>query len=567
MASAAASQAYPARLTAELSAVQVDLLRPSGAERRTVRGEVLFREGDRSSDFFVILAGTVACVDGYGSSERELAVGGPGKFAAELSTFTGERLYTTAVVRDEGLVLAVPVRELRTLMGTHPDLADVIMPALLTRRNWLARHQAGFQIIGSRFSPDTGRLREFAARNRLAHSFVDLDRDPGAARLLEIHGTTAAESPAVQMRGGELLVNPSDEQLARAAGLTVAADPDAVYDVLIVGAGPAGLAASVYASSEGLRVATMDAVGTGGQIGTTSRIENYLGFPVGISGGDFATRAVVQAQRFGTTLIVPGEAIMHRQRDGFQIVTLHNGQELAGRSLIIATGMQYRRLDVPGIDRFERTSVFYSPLGASDRLGPGDPVVVVGDGNSAGQAATSLAEQSYPVTLVIQHADLSKTMASYLIDRIDHDATIEVVPHSQVVALDGTIGLDGVTVEDHRSGSRRRIGARAMFVLIGAEPHTGWLAGAVRLDEAGFIRTGLGLGPDISTEEPWRDLGRDPLPLETSVPGMFAAGDVRAEAIHRVGSAVGDGSLAARLVHEWLGSTRAAVPVGARAPA
>jgi thioredoxin reductase (NADPH) len=547
----------PDPLAARLSASQLDLLRSHGAEHATARGEVLFREGDRNYDFLVILAGTVAAIDGYGAAERELGVGHPGDFAAELNLFTGERLYTTAVVREPGVVLAVPVSDLRELIATHPELADVIMPVLLARRQWLAQHQPGFQIIGSRYSPDTARLREFATRNRLPHSFVDLDRDPAGGLMLEDHGLTPAQSPAVLMRGGELLLNPSDAELAAAVGLTAVPDPRAVYDLLVVGAGPAGLAACVYASSEGLRVATMDAVGTGGQIGTTSRIENYLGFPAGVSGAEFATRAVLQAQRFGTELIVPATAVAHHEQAGFHMVTLHTGQELAGRSVIIATGMQYRQLDVPGIERFAGTSVFYTPLAAGDELGAGDPVIVVGDGNSAGQAATFVAAAGHEVTVVILGGDLSHTMASYLIDRIDHDPNIEVRPYSQVVELDGDLSLHGAVIEDHRSGLRRRVEARAMFVLIGAEPHTGWLAGSVRLDEAGFVLTGDALGAGIRDAEPWHALGRGPYPLETSVPGMFAAGDVRADSVRRVGSAVGDGSLAAQLVHQWLGTSRA----------
>ena len=550
------SRPGPSPLEARLSDVQIDLLRSHGAEHATARGEVLFREGDRNYDFFVILAGQIAAIDGYGAAERELGVGYPGDFAAELNLFTGERLYTTAVVREPGTVLVVPVSALRELLATDSDLADVIMPVLLARRKWLAQHQAGFQIIGSRYSPDTGRLREFATRNRLPHSFVDLDRDPAGGLLLEDHGLTPAQSPAVLMRGGELLLNPSDAELATAVGLTAVPDPGAVYDLLVVGAGPAGLAASVYASSEGLRVATMDAEGTGGQIGTTSRIENYLGFPAGISGAEFAARAVLQAQRFGTELIVPGAAVGHQEQGGFHVVTLHTGQKVVGRCVIIATGMQYRRLDVPGIERFEGTSVFYTPL-AGHEVCAGDPVIVVGDGNSAGQAATFLAGAGHQVTVVILGADLSHTMASYLIDRIDHDANIEVLPYSQVVELDGDVSLHSALIEDHRSGLRRHVEARAMFVLIGAEPHTGWLAGSVRLDEAGFVLTGDVLGASINDAEPWHALGRGPYPLETSVPGMFAAGDVRADSVRRVGSAAGDGSLAAQLVHQWLGNSRA----------
>jgi thioredoxin reductase (NADPH) len=544
-------------LAARLSDAQIDLLRRHGDERATTQGEVLFREGDRGYDFLVILAGTAVAVDGYGGAERELAVGCPGDFMAELNLLTGERLYTTVVVREPGALLAVPVAELTQLIGAHPDLGDMIMPVLLARREFLARRHAGFQIIGSRYAPDTGRLREFAGRNRLPYEFVDLDLDPAGLRLLEEHGATTAQAPAVLMRGGELLFNPSEAELARATGLARAPEPGTVYDLLVVGAGPAGLAASVYASSEGLRVATLDAVGTGGQIGTTSRIENYLGFPVGISGAEFATRAVVQAQRFGTTLIVPGKAVGYREQDGFQLVTVQDGAKLTGRSVIIATGVQYRRLEVPGIDRFEGTSVFYTPIAAGEQLGAPDPVVIVGDGNSAGQAATNLAGAGHQVTMVVRSPGLSQSMSAYLTERIDAAGNIEVLAHSEVVELDGDAGLRAALVEDHRSGLRRRVEAVAMFVLIGSEPHTGWIAGSLGLDEAGFILTGDRATAGLRDAGPWRALGRGPYPLETSRPGVFAAGDVRADSVNRVGSAVGDGSLAARLVNEWLGSPRA----------
>jgi thioredoxin reductase (NADPH) len=514
---------------------------------------VLFREGDASYDFMVILEGTVAIVDGYESNERELAVGGPGEFAAELNLFTGERLSTTAVVRSAGSVLSVPVPVLVALIGTTPDLGQVIVPTLFARREWLVEHHAGFEIIGSKFAPDSARLREFATRNRLAHVWIDLDIDPGAEQFLDDNGLTLAETPVVHLRGGAVLVNPSNVELADAVGLVTAPDPSHVYDVIVVGAGPAGLASCVYASSEGLAVAAIDALGAGGQIGTTTRFENYLGFPVGISGDEFAARAVLQAQRFGTSLIVGRHATGLRSRDGFLVVALDDRDEVVGRSVIVATGMEYRRLDVAGIERVEAASVFYSPLDELHRIDDGEPAVVVGGGNSAGQAATALAAAGHNVYLVIRDRGLAGTMVRYLIDRVDRQPRIEVVPYSDVVELDGASSLEAVVIEDRRSGLRRRIAATAVFVLIGATPYTRWLAGAVDLDEDGFVLTGASLGADTRSSELWRTLGRGPWPLETSVPGVFAIGDVRAESTKRVGSAVGDGSLAARLVHEWLG--------------
>jgi thioredoxin reductase (NADPH) len=353
--------------------------------------------------------------------------------------------------------------------------------------------------------------------------------------------------------------------LAQAAGLVTTPEPSAIYDLVVVGAGPAGLAASVYASSEGLRVATLDAVGVGGQISTTTRFENYLGFPVGISGEQFASRAQLQARRFGTRMIVPGGATALHTRNGFLVVSLEDGDEVVARSVIVASGIEYRRLTVPGIERFEGISVFYSPLDAQDRVGEGDPVVVVGGGNSAGQAATALAASGHHVTLVVRGNDLSTSMVRYLTDRIADDHRIEVLTDAEVDRLQGDTTLSAVSIQQYGAGGQRHIAATAMFVLIGAAPYSGWLGDAVKVDDTGYILTGSALGTDITQAEPWRTIGRPPFPLETSVPGVFAAGDIRGDSLKRVGSAVGDGSLAARLVHEWLRKPSIPAPLSARA--
>ena len=546
-------------------------MRVHGTERTTAVGDVLFREGDRGYDFFVILSGRVMVVDGYGgAAERDLAEGGPDEFVAELNMFTGERLYTTAVVRQSGSVLSVRAASIAELIGSDPDLGDVIIPAVFARRQWLIQHRAGMRIVGSKFSPDTARLKEFAARNRLAYVWIDPDTDPIGLGLLDDAGLDPTVTPVVFLAGGEVLVNPTNTEMARAAGLVTAPEPSVVYDVVVIGAGPAGLAASVYASSEGLRVAALDAVGVGGQIGTTARFENYLGFPVGISGEEFASRSQLQARRFGTRMIVPGRATGLANRTGFLVVSLDGGGEVAGRSVIIACGVEYRRLAVPRIESFEGISVFYSPLDAQDRVAPGDPVVVVGGGNSAGQAATALAAGGHHVTLVVRGSDLSAGMVRYLTDRIAQQHQIEVLTGAEVDQLEGDSTLTAVSVRQHSTGDRRHIAAKAMFVLIGAAPYSRWLVDTVRLDDSGYILTGASLGADVTASEPWRTLGRGPLPLETSIPGVFAAGDIRAGSLKRVGSAVGDGSLAARLVHEWLGKpispalfAQAALPDGA----
>jgi thioredoxin reductase (NADPH) len=536
----------------QLSADQVAVLRRFGQVRPTVAGEVLFREGDRGYDFIVILSGAVTVVDHQAGVQRELASGGPGQFVAELNILTGERLFTTAVVSEPGSILVVPVDRLHTLLGQDQALADLIVQTAFRRRQRLVQARSGMRIVGSRSSSDTRRLRDFVARNRLPHVFLDIDTDPAAAEVLNFRGVGSDETPIVVMRGGELLHNPSNAELARAAGFGSRSVPNTTYDVAVIGAGPAGLAASVYGASEGLATAVIDSGGVGGQIGTTSRIENYLGFPVGVSGEEFAERALIQVLRFGATLLVPAAATGLAARHGDYLVELDSGDQLVARCLIIATGVTYRQLDVEGLERFEGLGVYYTPLTAQDHVDPGDPVVIVGGGNSAGQAATFLAGRGHPVTIVVRGDNLAASMSQYLIDRIRQQPTINLRPHTVVAELDGASRLESVVVKDLADGTQYTLPTAALFVLIGAEPHTQWLRGAVNVDSSGFIVTGTNLEAQTRRQPPWSALGRDPYLLETSLPGVFAAGDVRSGSVKRVASAVGEGSIAVRFVSEHL---------------
>lgn len=537
----------------QLTDEHIALLRRAGEVRATSAGDVLFREGDAGYDFIVIMAGAVTIVDHQAGVERELASGGPGEFIAELNLLTGERLFTTAVVTAPGEVLVVPRRDLQALISENQALGDLIVQTMFARREWLAERQTGLRIIGSRSSADARALLEFAVRNRLPHVWLDADVDPAADAVLTRHQVAHDELPIVVLRGGIVLRQPSSTALARAAGLGTAPAPGQKYDVAIIGGGPAGLAAAVYGASEGLTTALVETLALGGQIGTTSRIENYLGFPVGISGQDFAERAFLQVIRFGASIVLPATAVgLSTDGSGFTI-QLDTGAALPARSVIVAAGVTYRMIDAAGLDRFTGMGVFYTPLTARDELRPGAPVAIVGGGNSAGQAALSLAGRGHHVTILLRGSNLSASMSEYLTQRIADIADIDVRYGTVVRGVDGADRLERVVVEDVATGGREALPVAALFVLVGAVPHTDWLAGEVFLDDRGYIRTGADLGPDERTKPPWLELGRDPYLLETSVPGVFAAGDVRSGSVKRGAAAVGEGSIAVRFVSEHLG--------------
>ena len=377
-------------------------------------------------------------------------------------------------------------------------------------------------------------MREFAARNRLPHRWIDLEEDGDAEALIRNLGITSDQTPIVIVGGTRVLRNPGNAELARAIGLPEPAMPESVVDLVIVGAGPAGLAAAVYGASEGLSTVVLDAVAVGGQAGTSSCIENYLGFPMGISGAELTERAVIQAEKFGASLGVPAEAASLEQRDGHYTIGLGEGRPVHGRTVIIATGARYRRLDVPNLEDFEGNGVYYAATLAEAGFCKGSPVVVVGGGNSAGQAAIFLSEHAASVRLLVREESLGQNMSHYLADRIESNPRVEVMLHTEVRELVGTDGLEAVVAEDNQTGARTRLHTRAMFVLIGAEPCTAWLAPSLALDDKGFVLTGFD----------------DSLPLETSLPGVFAVGDVRSQSVKRVASAVGEGAMAVRLVHE-----------------
>ena len=539
-----------------LGDAQIQALLPHGERRPFRRGDVLFRAGDEHHEFLVILAGRVAVAEESEHGRRVIAVHGPGRFLGELSLLIGQTAFYTAVACEEGEVLAVPVERVRELVTHDAAFGELVLRACLGRRSILIGLGAGFKIVGSRYSPDTRRLREFAARNRLPHVWIDPEDDETTERLLRELQIGPEETPVVIWHGKRILRNPSNAELARILGLHAPDGRDAAFDIVVVGAGPAGLAAAVYAASEGLETLTLDGVATGGQAGTASKIENYLGFPWGISGAELAERATIQAEKFGASIRLAVHAVGLELRGEHHVVRLDDGTTASGRTVVIATGVQYRKLDLPRLDDFESHSVYYAATPIEARMCAGDPVVVVGGGNSAGQAAKFLAKYASRVQLVVREPELTQNMSRYLADRIERSPDTDVLLHTEARELLGNGALQAVVVEDTQTGERRTIPARALFVFIGAKPHTHWLSGALLLDAGGYVVTGHAATVG----------GHERMLLETSRPGVFAAGDVRSGSVQRVASAVGDGAMAVRLVHARLASGSPAPAPDARAP-
>jgi thioredoxin reductase (NADPH) len=536
----------------KLTDEQLTLLGQHGSVRAIQSGEALFREGDAACDAFAILEGRVVVMVGRGDSMRTLAYQGPRDLMAELNIMTGQRVGATGIVQQAGRIIVIPREQFRELLGRELVFGDFVLQTLFRRRKALERLAIGIQILGSRFDHETQRLREFAARNRVVHDWLDIE-EPRARSIAREFAIDLSKGPIVILGGGSYIVNPSNVELAVAIGLNESAiSPDNSYDLVVVGAGPGGLAAAVYGASGGLRTAILDAVAVGGQAATSARIENYLGFPAGLSGAELAERARQQAVKFGAHIMVPRRAVALREREGFHVVVLEGGEELLARSVILALGVQYRRLSVHSLGDYEGLGVAYATDSAFQQMRPGDSAVVVGAANSAGQAALALAEGGRSVHVIVRADSFDRLMARYLRDRIALAPTIHVLFHHEVRDVAGSGHLERVVVEDIRSGERRVLDAGVLMVLIGAEPRTDWLAGAVAFDDHGFILTGDHVD---GTQPPWSQLGRSPFLLETSRPGIFAVGDVRSGATRMVTAAVAEGALAVRLIAEYLART------------
>jgi thioredoxin reductase (NADPH) len=530
-----------------LSAELLAMVDAAGERRALAAGEVVHRAGEVSRELYVVMRGSLAGYEDYGlATERLITVIGERRFWGGTNLLSGQPAYITTVAPEDGEVIALGVDQLRRLIGASQRLGDLILGAFVARRALLVGIGAGARLVGSHLSPDTRRLRDFLTRNRIPHGFLDVESDEYAEVLLREFGVPPADTPML-LSGSLVLRNPTNSAVAQALNLRPPRAPTSVADALIVGAGPAGLAAAVYAASEGLSTVLVDSVAIGGQASTSARIENYPGFPAGISGAELTDRAALQAERFGAGSAVPVTATGIAFEAGNHAVALDGGDYLRGRTVVVATGARYRRLAVDRLANFEGAGIFYAATEVEAQACQGEPVVVAGGANSAGQAAAFLAGRGCHVDLVVRGSDLGARMSRYLVDQVQTHPGIDIHLGANVRELHGDTSLDGVTID----GDAGRIDARALFVFIGADPCTDWLRAALATDEHGFLLTGQDL--HVTHLDPTLE-GRDrpPLPLETSRPGMFAAGDVRSGSIKRVASAVGEGATAVRMIHQYL---------------
>jgi thioredoxin reductase (NADPH) len=536
----------------KLTAAQLQRLEALGRRVPTTAGEVLVEPGQRHHDLVVVMAGSLEIGLPGLRGEEIVTVLQPGDFAGEMSTLRGVPGFVRIRVREAGEVLAIAEDRLRDLVQTDAEISELFMRAFILRRMGLvASGQSEAMLLGSRFSGSTLRLREFLTRNNYPYLNVDVDTDADVQALLDRFHVGIDEVPVLIGRCGRVFRNPSIEQVADFLQMNPAHDDSKVHDVVVVGAGPAGLAAAVYAASEGLDVLVVEANAPGGQAGTSSRIENYLGFPTGISGMALAGRALVQSQKFGANVTVACHATRLRCDTRPYTVELSDGRAVQASTVVIASGARYRDLALPNLSTFVGAGIYYAATYMEAKLCENEEVIVVGGGNSAGQAAVFLAGGCRHVHIMVRADGLAESMSRYLIRRIEENPRITLHTRTQLTALHGESHLKGVTWRNDATGDSHDRDIGSVFLMTGATPNTAWLDGCVALDDKGFVRTGTDLrAEDLSTAD-WL-LPRPPHLLETSLPGVFAVGDVRSASVKRVAAAVGEGSICIQFVHRAL---------------
>jgi len=530
----------------ELEDAQVARLMSFGEQRHVEAGEIVFDQGDALHGVFVVLQGSIeigAVSNGEAAAIRILH---RGAFTGEVNQLSGRRSLVQCRAGEASTLLEIGRPNLQSILRIDPTLGEIFLRAFLLRRAYLIANSVGDALlIGSSHSGDTLRLRAFLGRNGHPHTYVDIERDPDVQALLDQFEISVNDIPVLICRNEMVLRNPSNAEAAACFGLNAGIENDGVYDLIVVGAGPSGLAAAVYGASEGLNALVLESTAPGGQAGSSSRIENYLGFPTGISGQDLAGRAFVQAEKFGAQIAVARGASALRCARPPYTIELGEGGSVQGRSIIIAAGAQYRKLTLPNLAQFEGAGVYYGATKVEAQLCSDDEVAVVGGGNSAGQAAMFLSAHAKHVHLLVRGSGLSDTMSRYLISRIEASPGITLRPRTEVEALEGNGSLQRIRWRNSETGSADTHEIQHLFLMTGACPNTAWLGGCLALDNKHFIKTGTDLGPE------W-PLRRPPHLLETSVPGVFAVGDIRAGSAKRVAAAVGEGSMAVQFVHKVL---------------
>jgi thioredoxin reductase (NADPH) len=542
-----------AQMFPQLTPAQVERVAAVGERRPTAVGDVLFDRGDRNTCFFVVVEGAIEIVrpgDGALPDER-IAVHNAGEFTGEINMLSARRSLVRARVTQAGSVIAVSRENLRALVQRDPELSEILMRAFILRRIALINEAgADLVLIGSRHSAATLRLKEFLTRNGQPFAYQEVETDPAVEALLERFHIGTNEVPVVLCPGGKVLRNPVPEVLASHLGLTSELDTTTVRDVVIVGAGPSGLAAAVYAASEGLDVLVVEETAPGGQAGTSSRIENYLGFPTGISGQALAGRALNQAEKFGAGIEIARRAVRLDCRARPYRLQLADGSVVKTRTVVIASGARYRKPELPELARFEGNGIMYSATHLEGQLCQGEEVAVVGGGNSAGQAAVFLSGMAAHVHVLVRGPSLAESMSRYLIRRIEDSSCITLRTRTRIEALEGDGWLERVRwCLDGAQAETRPV--RHVFLMTGADPNTGWIDGCVVLDDKKFVKTGADLRRDELVEAGWL-LTRAPYLMEASIPGVFAVGDVRSGSVKRVASAVGEGSICVQLIHRAL---------------
>ena len=533
----------------KLTQAQISRIATYGRTRSVQTGDILIEQGDTSMPFFVVITGEVEIVRPFGAHETLITIHGNGQFTGDVNMLSGRRSLVRARASKPSEVIELDHKDLLRLVQNDAELSDILMRAFILRRVELIAAGVGdIVLIGSVHSAGTLRIKEFLMRNGHPYSYVDLEQDPDVQNLLDSFQIVASDVPVLICQGQLVLRNPGNQQIADCLGFNETIDQTQLRDLVVIGAGPSGLAAAVYGASEGLDVVVLETSSPGGQAGSSSKIENYLGFPTGISGQDLAGRAYMQAQKFGANMLIARATRIVCDHSPY-IVEAENGARIPARTILIATGAQYRKLPLKNLSQFEGAGVYYGATFVERQLCSGEEVIVIGGGNSAGQAAVFLAQTTKRVYVLVRSAGLATSMSRYLIRRIEESPNVIVKPYTEIIALEGNLSLDSVRWRNNKTGQIENHSIKRIFVMTGADPNTGWLNGCLVLDAKGFIKTGPDLSPENLSATGW-SLKRQPYLLETSLPGVFAAGDVRGGSIKRVASAVGEGSTVISFVHK-----------------